>query len=72
MPSYTETDLENIQQAILDLATGKRKVRVKIKNTEVEYGQVDMAKLEALEERIKSNLNGGATFIRIVTKGGFD
>lgn len=70
MSAYTEADLQAVQAAILALATGKRRIRVKIKNREIEYSPANLADLDALEGRIKSALNGGPRIVRVQTSKG--
>ena len=52
--AYTEQDLEAVRQAIIDLASGNRLVRVQIGDQVTQYAEVDLPKLEALEARIES------------------
>jgi len=64
--AYTETDLQSVQQAILALASGKRVASVRIGDTKVEYGQVDLEKLRRLEAQIRSDIQAAAGRKRFV------
>lgn len=58
---YTQADLDKIQQAIIDLATGKRVVRLTIGSHATEFGVADLAHLRALQKEIAAELNVGAS-----------
>ncbi len=64
--AYTTTDLSSIESAIIDLATGARKVRVSIGDKMIEYGQIDIDKLQALKSVIERSLGTvpGRTYAR--------
>ena len=64
--AFTQTDLENIQSAILSLATGTRKVSVTINGKTIEYGQTDLKQLESLRSSIKTELNAAESKPRFV------
>ena len=57
---YTESDLELVRKAILDLATGKRAVSVRLGDVTVEFGRADMDKLRKLEAHIISEIQTAA------------
>ena len=55
--SYTKDDLEQIKNAILSLATGKRRVKVPMSNgSSIEYGQADLKALRELQQEISTTL----------------
>jgi len=73
--AFTSTDQSNIESAIVALARGQRVVRVRFDDgQEVTYHQTDLEKLEALLDRIKSDINisSGASRARyVMTSGGY-
>lgn len=71
--AYTESDLQSVQRAILALASGKRVASVRIGETTVEYGQVDLEKLRRLEAQIRADIQaaaGGKRFVLSATSKG--
>lgn len=71
--AYTESDLQSVQQAIMALASGKRVASVRIGNTVIEYGQVDIDKLRTLEEHIRVGIQaalGRKRFVLTTTAKG--
>ena len=54
--SYTTTDLQNVQSAILALAKGERIVKVTIGDQSIEYGQSQIKDLRTLRNEIKAEL----------------
>ncbi len=54
--SYTQTDLENIDQAILDFALGKRAGRVTIGSHTVEYAEVTIDQLQTLRGVVSADV----------------
>ncbi len=72
--TYTKDDLEQIKNAILSLATGKRRVKVSMSNgSSIEYGQADLKALRKLQQEILSSVASSQAeknFIRIQTRKG--
>ncbi|HCY86674.1 MAG TPA: phage tail protein [Desulfobacteraceae bacterium] len=72
--SYTQDDLNSVQAAILDLATGKRVTKVSFSNGEVvEYGLASLDGLKTLRATIQSEIDsaaGNKSFFRAVTSKG--
>lgn len=64
--AYTQTDADNIQTAIINLATGKRRVRVTIGDRTTEYGQAQLTELKVLLGEIKAELASARSFINKV------
>ncbi|SEM74920.1 gpW protein [Syntrophus gentianae] len=46
--AYSDTNLSNIESAIIALATGARKVRVTMGDKSIEYSDADLDKLRSL------------------------
>lgn len=70
---YTQTDLTNVQNAILALATGERVVSVSIAGQTVEYQSVNLPKLRELRAEIQSELqsaSGNSRFVLTSTSKG--
>ena len=72
--AYTSDDLTAVQAAIMELAKGKRVVKITFSNGEtVEYGATSLAELELLRAEIQSDLAAAAgtrRFIRTMTSKG--
>jgi hypothetical protein len=58
--AYTQTDLDNVQAAILALAAGERVVRVSVGEMVVEYSQSRLSDLKALRSEIRAELNAAS------------
>ena len=56
---YTQTNLEEIELAILSLAQGKRVVSISMNGRTVAYGPADIASLKSLRKEIKTELAKG-------------
>jgi len=54
--AYTNTDLNNIEAALLDLARGNRVVKVVVEGKVCEYGQADINQLRALRAEISAEI----------------
>ena len=54
--AYTQADLESVQNAIVELATGKRMVRLTVGDRTFEFGQAQMERMAELREQIKAEL----------------
>lgn len=50
--AYTQSDLDNVERAIIDLATNKRHVKFVIAGEVVQYSLVDLPQLRALRNDI--------------------
>lgn len=55
--AYTQADLSNIEQAIIELATNRRPVKFVIDGNVVQYSPVEMPQLRALRNEIASELS---------------
>jgi hypothetical protein len=69
--AYTQSDLDNIQAALVELATGKRRVRVSMGGKLIEYGQVDIQSLKNLRSEISTEIEaatGVSSFYLTTTK----
>jgi len=55
--AYTETDLENIEQAIIDFSLGNRSKRTTIGNHTVEFQDISLDDLLNLKAIIEADLN---------------
>lgn len=64
--SYTETDLENVKNAILELATGKRVVEVSIGGNSTRYANTDIDALKSLLSEIRAELQSASGRHRFV------
>jgi len=53
---YTQTNLEEIEIAILSLAQGKRVVSISMNGRTVAYGPADIMSLKSLRKEIRSEL----------------
>jgi hypothetical protein len=58
--AYTSTDLANVERAIIDLATNKRTVKVRIGSDEFQYSLVDLPQLRALRNEIAAEVADAA------------
>ena len=54
---YTETDLNNVRQAKMDLALGNRIGQVTVRGRTFRYSEVTLAELEKLEATIASSMS---------------
>ena len=74
--AYSSSDLTNVENAIIALATGTRAVRVTINNKTVEYGQTDIESLRTLRAEIQRDVANNAGTARgyryIQTGKGYD
>lgn len=72
--AFTSDDLTAVQTAIMELATGKRVVKITFSNEEtVEYGAASLAELKLLKSEIQSDLSAAAgtrRYIRTMTSKG--
>ena len=53
---YTKNNLDDIEQAILSLAQGRRVVSISMNGRTVAYGPTDLASLKQLRDEIKTEL----------------
>ncbi|MCP4744889.1 MAG: hypothetical protein GY874_01935 [Desulfobacteraceae bacterium] len=70
---FTQQDLNNVKSALIDLATGKKAVRVTTRNKTVEFAQTDIDKLRTLLSQIQSEVataNGAQSFFLTSTSKG--
>jgi len=67
--SYSQSDLTNIQTALIDLAQGNRVVKVVVEGKVCEYGQADINQLRALRAEISAEIKAasGATGLLYTT-----
>ncbi len=54
--AFTTTDLDQVEQAIMELVNGVRKVRIEIDGYVIEYGQAALADLMVLRDQMKTEL----------------
>ena len=64
--AYTQTNLTDVESAIVDLAQGKRVVHVIIEGKSIEYSQANIDELKDLRADIKSELQAPAEYPRFV------
>jgi len=57
--AFTATNLSDIESAIVDIATGARKVSVSINGKSITYADTDIDKLLALKSMINQSLGKG-------------
>ena len=71
--AYTQADLDNVERAIIDLATGTRTVKVVIAGDVFEYSQITLPQLRELRNEIAAEVSAAdsTTVIRsFVVHGG--
>ena len=59
--SYTADELAKVQQAIVDLAQGKRIVSVMANGKNIQYGQSQIKDLEELRNAMQLEINQAST-----------
>lgn len=59
--AYTSANLASVEAAILALATGERVASVSLEGKTIEYGRVDISKLEILRSNIKISLSSASS-----------
>lgn len=59
--AYTATDLTNLEQAIVKLATGSLTVRFTMGDKSIEYGQSDINDMRKLRNQMVAELSTSAT-----------
>jgi len=59
--AFTQTDLDNIDAAILELATGTKAVRVTINNKTIEYQETSIDQLQKIRAIVQADVGTGAT-----------
>jgi hypothetical protein len=72
--SFTQTDLDAVKEAIIDLASGQRVVSVSIAGKTIQYGIADLNQLKALRKEIQSEiqaLSGIKRYYHVRTSKGF-
>jgi len=57
--AFTATDLTNVEEAIINLATGQRVGSVRIGEHTIEYANTSLDKLERLRSIIQADLGAG-------------
>lgn len=57
---YTQSDLTNIETALLDLARGNRVVKVVVEGKVCEYDQADINQLRALRAEIAAEIKAAS------------
>jgi len=70
--AYSETDLSNLEAAIIALATGARKVRIAMGDKIVEFSNTNLDKLRSLRSDIMAEQPGKANsrYFLITTRKG--
>lgn len=54
--AYSTADLESIRQAILELVSGSRAVKVRFADRTVEYAETDLESLRDLEQQVRQEI----------------
>lgn len=68
--AYTQADLDQVKQAILDLATGDRVTQVTVDGRTTQWQQSSIADLRELRNEIEQQLGqGGPRPIRVIPRG---
>lgn len=67
---YTQQNLIDVQQAILDLATGKRTTSVTFNGMTVDYASADLGRLQALYKVIARSVSKKGRISTIVGSTG--
>lgn len=72
--AYTTADLQNVEKAIIDLATNRRPVKFVIDGEVVEYSAVQLPQLRSLRNEIAAELaaadSNSASSLSFVVIGG--
>ncbi len=71
--AYTQEDLDSVNQAILDLATGKRSTRVTVDGITREFQAINLDELKGLKAEIIAGLdstNNRPLYVRTSTYKG--
>ncbi|MFN2355325.1 MAG: hypothetical protein ABR512_12465 [Desulfopila sp.] len=55
--AYTQSDLDNVERAIIDLATNRRPVKFVIDGDVVEYSAIQMPQLRSLRNEIAAEIS---------------
>ncbi|MEM8833052.1 MAG: gpW family head-tail joining protein [Pseudomonadota bacterium] len=63
--SFTQDDLDNLNEAIAKLVAGERVVRVEHEGHSVKYGETDLNDLISLRDRMSAELKGKSKKRRI-------
>ncbi len=58
--AFTATDLTNVEQAMVDIATGKRVVQVDVGGKSRQFQAVSIDKLQKLRSIIQADINAAA------------
>lgn len=65
MSIYTTTDRDNVKQAIIDLATGKRVVQTELGGKQREFHRTSIDTLKRLLSDIQADLATGGCFNKV-------
>lgn len=71
--AFTSADLTNVQNAIVELATGARTVSLSMGDKSITYGQAQLKDLQALRDLIIAEIgtgDGRAQFVLTTTSKG--
>ena len=68
--AFTETDLTNVDAALVALARGQRTVRFTIGDKSIEYSNVDIDKLQKFRDKIAGEVSTTPRFFMISTSKG--
>ena len=68
--AFTETDLTNVDAALVALARGQRKVRLTMGDKSIEYSDINIDKLKAFRNEIAAELSVTPRFFMISTSKG--
>jgi len=58
--AFTSTDLSNVEQAIIDIATGKRIVEIEVGGKSRQFQAASLDKLQKLRSIIKADVNNAS------------
>ncbi|MBU0994874.1 MAG: gpW family protein [Proteobacteria bacterium] len=68
--NYTQTDIDNVKNALMDLVNGKKIVRVSVMGQVIEYGSTQLKELRDLLSEIESSTGTKRRFILTSTTKG--
>lgn len=58
--AYTADQLQQVEDAIIALAAGKRRVEVRFADRTVKYSEADLSKLQALRDTMRKEITDAA------------
>lgn len=72
MSLFTQTDLDNVRQAYLDLITGSRVVQVTLNGKMTEFAKVNLSDLKTVLAEIEKSVSGKSRSYIVSTSKGFN